>query len=203
MKKLTLRFFAGKDVVRIAKELLGKVIKANIDGVETSARIVETEAYIGLSDRASHSFNGRRTARNEHMYWPAATVYVYICYGLHRMLNVVTNDKEIPDAVLIRAVEPLTGMYAMEERTGKRMGDHSITKGPGNVCKALGIEKHHSGESYLGNIVSIWDDEFLLPEQDVGISRRIGIEGAGEEALVKPYRFYLRKNKYVSGSPRT
>ena len=103
MKKLSTAFYKRKDAVAIAKELLGKVIVTHADDVITSARIVETEAYVANIDRASHAYNGRRTTRNEHMYSQAGTVYVYICYGMHTMLNVVTNDKDIPDAILIRA----------------------------------------------------------------------------------------------------
>src|SRR5689334_15627163 len=145
MKKLPLHFYQRKDVVQIARELLGKVVVTNIDGILTSGRIVETEAYVALIDRASHAYNGRPTARNEHMYSPAGTAYVYICYGMHQMLNVVTNDVGIPDAVLIRAVEPLDGVEDMLIRTGKKTLDNTLTKGPGNVGKALGINKQHSG----------------------------------------------------------
>ena len=110
MKKLPGQFYKRTDVVAIAKELIGKVIVTHFNGLVTSGRIVETEAYIGFTDGASHSFAGKRTARNEHMYADAGTSYVYICYGMHHLFNVVTNTKNIPDAVLIRAVEPLTGL---------------------------------------------------------------------------------------------
>src|SRR5580765_5668876 len=99
MKKLPLSFYKRKDVVQVAKDLLGKIIVTNFDGVKTTARIVETEAYVAHVDKASHSFGGRRTNKNEHMYSTAGTAYVYICYGMHQMFNIVTNDKDIPDAV--------------------------------------------------------------------------------------------------------
>ena len=150
MKKIPLSFYARKDVVLIARELIGKIIITNFDGKITSARIVETEAYVGITDKASHSFGNRRTARNEHMYSPAGTAYVYICYGLHQMLNIVTNDKEVPDAVLIRSVEPIGGIEIMLKRTGKKTPDKTLTRGPGNVGKALGVFKHHSGNHLLG-----------------------------------------------------
>jgi DNA-3-methyladenine glycosylase len=145
MKKIPLSFYDRDDVVQIAKELLGKIIVTNFEGQITSARIVETEAYIGITDKASHSYGHRRTARNEHMYSPPGTAYVYICYGMHQMFNIVTNKKDIPDAVLIRAVEPLNGIDLMAKRTGKNINDKTLTRGPGNVGKALGIYKHHSG----------------------------------------------------------
>ena len=145
MKKVPLSFYQRKDVIQIARELLGKIVVTRFDENITSGRIVETEAYAAITDKASHSFGGRRTPRNEHMYSPAGTAYIYICYGMHQMLNIVTNEKEIPDAVLIRAIEPLEGITIMGARTGKKERDGTITRGPGNVGKALGIFKHHSG----------------------------------------------------------
>lgn len=200
MKKLPIQFYKREDVILIAKELIGKIIVTDFDGCTTSGRIVETEAYIGLTDRASHSFGGRRTARNEHMYAAAGTAYVYICYGMHHLFNIVSNQKNIPDAVLIRAVEPLTGIDRMLKRTGKQKSDSSLTKGPGNAARALGISKDHSGISLLKNEIYIADDGFT-PDQDlIGISSRIGIEGSGDAAL-KPYRFYIKGNRFVSGHP--
>ncbi len=186
--------------MQTAKLLLGKILITNIDGIHTSARIVETEAYIAITDRASHSYNGRRTNRNEHMYAKGGTSYVYICYGMHHLFNVVTNEREIPDAVLIRAAEPLQGIEAMLKRAGKIKLDFTLTKGPGNMSRAMGINKIHSGLNLRGNQVFLADDGFVYPENEIGESRRIGIDGAGEDALL-PYRFYVKGNKYVSGSP--
>lgn len=198
MRKLPLSFYNRKDVVSIARELLGKIVVTNFDSNITSGRIVETEAYVALTDKASHSFAGRRTGRNEHMYAAAATAYVYICYGMHQMFNIVTNEKEIPDAVLIRAVEPLQGIDIMLQRTGKLKGDYTLTKGPGNVGKALGIFKRHSGLHLLDDELYLMTDGFILEKNNIGISNRIGVESAGQDALL-PYRFYVRGNKYVSG----
>jgi len=197
MKKLPLSFYNRKDVVKIAKELLGKIIVTCFDGEITSGRIVETEAYAGIVDKASHSFAGKRTARNEHMYSAAGTAYIYICYGMHQMLNIVTNAKEIPDAVLIRAIEPLDGIDIMLKRTGKKTLDKTLTRGPGNVGKALGIFKHHSGLYLLDDEIYVLDDSKKIPDEEIGISKRIGVESAGEDALL-PYRFYLKGNQYVS-----
>ena len=198
MKKVPLSFYQRKNVVQIAKELLGKIVVTNFDGNITSGRIVETEAYIGITDKASHSFAGKRTSRNEHMYSAAGTAYIYICYGMHQMLNVVTNDKEIPDAVLIRAIEPLEGIEIMAKRTGKKESDKTITRGPGNVGKALGIFKHHSGLFLLDEEIFLADDNKKIPKENIGVSKRIGVESAGADALL-PYRFYVKGNKYVSG----
>ncbi|MDQ6843193.1 MAG: DNA-3-methyladenine glycosylase [Bacteroidota bacterium] len=198
MGKLSLSFYRRKDVVQIAKELLGKIVVTTFDGNLTSGRIVEVEAYVGITDKASHSFASRRTARNEHMYSPAGTAYVYICYGMHHMFNIVTNEKGIPDAILIRAVEPLEGIDTMLKRTGKKNLDRTLTRGPGNVGKALGIFKHHSGLLLNHKELYIVEDHFKLSEKETGISARIGVESAGPDGLL-PYRFYIKKNKYVSG----
>ena len=198
MKKVPLSFYKRKDVVKIAKELLGKIVVTNFDGKVTSGRIVETEAYAGITDKASHAFSGKRTARNEHMYSAAGTAYIYICYGMHQMLNVVTNDKEIPDAILVRAIEPLEGIEIMLERTGKKKVDKTLTRGPGNVGKALGIFKHHSGLFLLDEEIYLLDDGKKIAEQNIGISKRIGVESAGADAML-PYRFYIKGNKNVSG----
>ncbi|HQY12997.1 MAG TPA: DNA-3-methyladenine glycosylase [Ferruginibacter sp.] len=200
MKKLPLQFYQGPDVILIARELIGKVIITEIGGVTTSGRIVETEAYIGLTDKASHSFGGRRTARNEHMYAKAGTAYVYICYGMHHLFNVVTNKKEVPDAVLVRAVEPIAGIDVMLKRTGKKVFDNTLTRGPGNAAKALGISKMHSGTNLLGAVIYIAGDGYELTEQLIGASKRIGVESAGAAAHY-PYRFFLKGNPFVSGSP--
>jgi DNA-3-methyladenine glycosylase len=198
MKKLPLNFYKRKDVVVIAKELIGKIVVTKFDGVVTSGRIIETEAYVAYVDKASHSFGGRRTAKNEHMYEHPGTAYVYICYGMHQMFNVVTNEKNIPDAVLIRAIEPLQGIDIMLQRSGKPKFDFTLTKGPGNVGKALGIFKKHSGLHLRDDEIYLADDGFKLKEHEMGISKRIGVESAFPDSEL-PYRFYVRGNKYVSG----
>jgi DNA-3-methyladenine glycosylase len=187
-------------VVKIAKDLLGKIIITKFEGLATSAIIVETEAYVGIIDKASHSYNGKRTARNEYMYAAAGTSYVYICYGMHHLFNVVSNKKNIPDVVLIRAVAPLQGIDIMLQRTGKLKLDNTLTKGPGNTGKALGISKHHSGLNLTGSEIFICDDGIVFNGNEIGVSKRIGVESAGAAALY-PYRFFVKGNKYVSGYP--
>jgi DNA-3-methyladenine glycosylase len=201
MKKLPLQFYKQTDVVAIARQLIGKIVVTNIGGQITSGRIVETEAYVAFTDKASHAYNGKRTARNEHMYAAAGTAYIYICYGMHQMLNVVTNKKDVPDAVLIRALEPIEGIDIMLLRTGKSTPDFTLTKGPGNVGKALGIYKAHSGVHLLNDEIFIKEDSaFIVTPDMIGSSKRIGVHYAGEDALL-PYRFYLKGNKYVSAKP--
>ena len=201
MKKLPRNFYDRKDVIQIAKELLGKIVVSDIDGKISSGRIVETEAYVGLVDKASHSFGGRRTAKNEHMYCAPGSSYVYICYGMHQMLNIVTNKKDIPDAVLIRAIEPIDGIDIMLKRTGKPVLDNTLTKGPGNVGKALGLSKINSGKDLLNDEIILYEDKASrINAEYIGTSKRIGVESAGADGLL-PYRFYIKGNRFVSGRP--
>ena len=202
MKKLTLSFYQRTDVVKIAKELLGKILVTKWNGIETSGRIVEVEAYNGVIDKASHASGGRRTNRNEIMYADGGAAYVYLCYGIHHLFNVVTNRKEIPHAILIRALEPITGIDVMLHRTGKKQLDNTLTKGPGNVSKALGISfRQHSGHSLLSNELFIAEDNFVLNKKDIVASPRIGVDYAGEDAKLF-YRFFINRNPFVSGKKK-
>lgn len=198
MEKLDTGFYHRTDVVKIAKELIGKVLVTHLGGIITSGRIVETEAYAGAIDRASHAFGGRRTNRTEVMFQSGGTAYVYLCYGIHHLFNVVTNQKDVPHAVLIRAVDPIHGIHTMLERTGKKRADHTLTKGPGNVSKALGIHTKHTGWNLLEDEIYIAEDDFVVNRKDIIATPRIGVDYAGEDAKL-PYRFILKDNPYVSG----
>jgi DNA-3-methyladenine glycosylase len=202
MKKLPLTFYQRSNVLQIAKELLGKILVTKWDGIETSGRIVEVEAYNGVVDKASHASGGRRTSRNEVMYGKGGVTYVYLCYGIHHLFNVVTNEQETPHAILIRALEPLKGIDVMLERTNKKQLDHTLTRGPGNVSRALGISfKHHSGHSLLSKDLFIAEDGFVLNKKDLATSPRIGVDYAAKDASL-PYRFYIKGNPFVSGKPK-
>lgn len=201
MRKLTNDFYQRGNVLQVAKELLGKLLVTNFDGAETSGRIVEVEAYRGISDKASHAWNGRRTARNEIMYAAGGVAYVYLCYGIHQLFNVVTNVKDIPHAILVRALEPQAGIEKMLKRTGKSKADYSLTKGPGNLSKAMGIHTKHTGFSLLGEKLFIGEDNFKLSAKNIVASTRIGVDYAGEDALL-PYRFYIKGNLFVSGKTK-
>jgi DNA-3-methyladenine glycosylase len=198
MRKLSIEFYSGDNVVAIAKNLLGKILVTKFDGIETAGRIVEVEAYNGTIDKASHAFGGRRTKRTEILFADGGVAYVYLCYGIHHLFNVVTNSKDIPHAILIRAVEPLKGIDRMLSRTGKKNADATLTKGPGNVAKALGLSTKHSGVSLLSKEVLIADDGFVYNENVIIASPRIGVDYAGKDAKLK-YRFYIKGNHYVSG----
>lgn len=202
MRKLAIDFYQRPNVLQIAKELLGKILVTKWDGIETSGRIVEVEAYNGVNDKASHSAGGRRTNRNEVMYGKGGVAYVYLCYGIHHLFNVVTNEQETPHAILIRAIDPIEGIDVMLERTGKEKLDNTLTKGPGNVSKALGISfKRHSGHSLFSKDLFIAEDDFVVSRKDVMASPRIGVGYAGEDASL-PYRFYIKGNPFVSGKPK-
>ena len=206
MRKLEIDFYQRPNVLQIAKELLGKILVTNWNGPdgyreETSGRIVEVEAYNGVIDKASHASGGRRTNRNEIMYGDGGVAYVYLCYGIHHLFNVVTNKKEKPHAILIRALEPIKGIGVMLERTGKRELDNSLTRGPGNVSKALGIFTKHTGESLLSKTLFIAEDDFYLSKKALASSPRIGVDYAGEDAKL-PFRFFIKGNPFVSGKPK-
>ena len=197
-KKLDRSFYNRRDVVRIARDLLGKILVTQINGIRTSGRIVETEAYNGVVDRDSHAFGGRRTARTEHIYGDPGTVYVYICYGMHHLFNVVTNKKDIPHAVLIRALDPIQGINDMLVRTGKPSADYALTKGPGNLTRAMGISKINTGTNLFSKEIFIEDDGLRYRKDQVLITKRIGVKYAREDAEL-PYRFIVKGNPYVSG----
>jgi len=202
IKMLNENFYIRKDVVKIAKELLGKIIVTRFDEQLTAARITETEAYNGIVDKASHAYNNRRTKRTEVMYAGGGAAYVYLCYGIHHLFNVVTNLKDVPHAVLIRAAEPLTGIDTMLQRTNKKKLDHTITSGPGNVSKALGIYTQHTGCNLQSENLFIADDGFKMSKKNIAATTRIGVDYAAEDALL-PYRFFIKDNKYVTKPPKS
>jgi len=188
-------FYSRNDVVLVARELVGKVLVSRFDGITTSGIIYETEAYNGVVDSASHAFGGRRTARTEIMYRDGGTAYVYLCYGMHSLFNVVTNKADIPHAVLIRAIKPLDNVGVMLKRCGKAKVVAGIGDGPGKVAKLLGIHFSHTGNSLLrksseNNSDGIWieDRGFAVADAAIAALPRIGVEYAGKDAKL-PYRF--------------
>ncbi|OSZ73607.1 3-methyladenine DNA glycosylase [Chitinophagaceae bacterium IBVUCB2] len=201
MKKLPIDFYRRSNVLQIARELLGKIVVTKWNGIVTSGRIVEVEAYNGIVDKASHAFGGRRTKRNDVMYAEGGAAYIYLCYGIHHLFNVVTNNKDIPHAILIRGVEPIEGIEEMLKRTAKKKFDNTLTKGPGNVSKALGLHTQQTGDSLLSDYLFIADDEQQYKRIEIATSPRIGVDYAREDALL-PYRFYIKGNPFVSGKPK-
>ncbi|MCF6341368.1 MAG: DNA-3-methyladenine glycosylase [Bacteroidales bacterium] len=194
--KLPVSYYYSNSVVALAKDLCGKFLMTRIGGVETGGMITETEAYAGISDKASHAFGNRRTKRTEVMYRQGGCCYVYFCYGIHYLFNVVTGEINNPHAVLIRGLFPLTGLETMLERTGKRKAAYSISNGPGKLTKALGITLAQNGNLLTENVVWIEDRKVNIKKGDIQSGSRIGVGYAGEDALL-PYRFLLDYQKYI------
>lgn len=197
-KVLPRAFYERSDVVAITKELLGKIVVTNFDNTLTAGRIAEAEAYNGPFDKAAHSYNNRHTKRTEVMFSNGGVAYVYLCYGIHQMFNIVTNKPGIPTAILIRALEPVAGVEAMLQRLNKNIHGFELTRGPGNVAKALGLHTQHSGMSLQSNELYIAEDGRCYQEDEIAATARIGVDYAEEDALL-PYRFIVKGNKYVSG----
>lgn len=186
-------FYLQDDVVGLSRKLLGKIICTHIDNKFCSAYITETEAYAGIVDKASHAYGGRRTDRTEIMYAKGGVSYVYLCYGIHFLFNVVTNLKNIPHAILIRAIEPINGTEYMLERRGKKTCQLKDFTGPGKVSQALGIGKNHNGIQLAGDQIWIEDPQNKIDESLIQIGPRVGIDYAEEDADL-PYRFQLKNH---------
>ena len=198
MKRAKLpRDFYLQDTVTVARALLGCVLWRRIGREVLAARIVETEAYLGANDAASHARRGLRSARNESMYLEGGHAYVYFTYGMHWCMNVVTQEADIAEAVLLRAAEPLQGIESIRRRRPKAIRDFDLMNGPGKLCAALAIDKALDGESLRGDRLYVTTRALGIEENDIAVSPRIGVEGAGEAALW-PLRFFLKGNRYVS-----
>lgn len=195
--KLPIDFYLRDDVVAVAKDLLGKVLATRFNRVYTSGIIVETEAYCGSNDKASHANNGKRTARTEVAYGKGGVCYVYLCYGIHHLFNVVVNQKDKADVVLIRAIAPLEGVEAMAARRNMAPNKHQLTAGPGALTQALGIKTAMTGTSLLGNEIWLEDTGIAVASRNINTGTRVGVGYAEEDAL-KPWRFSIKANPWVS-----
>lgn len=195
--KLPLEFYLHNDVVALAPRLLGKVLCTHIDGAFSAGMIVETEAYCGDNDKACHAFKYKRTARNETMFAQGGVAYIYLCYGIHYLFNVVTNVENKGDAVLIRALEPVEGIETMLQRRKMNKLNTRLTAGPGSLSIAMGIALADDKSSLLGNRIWIEDrNNDILPENIIA-STRVGVESA-EEAALFPWRFRIKNNDWCS-----
>lgn len=195
-------FYDRDDVVQVSRELIGKFLCTNINGKLTSGMIVETEAYQGRTDKASHAYPDVRTKRTETMYGPPGRAYVYLCYGIHHLFNVVTNREGLADAVLIRAVEPDNGVEEMLSRRNRKMVEPSISNGPGKLSQALGIKTDHDKISLQSDKVWIEDRDIEIGDGQVLSDKRIGVDYAGADANL-PWRFLLNDSKWVSKKIQT
>ena len=187
-RKLPDGFYLQDDVVAISRGLLGKVLCTRIDGQLTQAIITETEAYAGVTDKASHAFGDRRTKRTEPMYGPGGSAYVYLCYGIHHLFNVVTNQEGIPHAVLVRAGVPLVGEEIILRRRKKAKAGKTLMAGPGTVAQALGIKTAMTGTDLRGDKIWIEDCGIEIAEANISAGPRIGVDYA-EGYAARPYRF--------------
>lgn len=195
--KLPVEFYRQDDVVQIARQLLGKHIYSLVDGNISGGIIVETEAYRGPEDRGSHAYNDKRTPRNEMMYEAGGLAYMYICYGIHDMLNIVTGAHGTSHAALIRAIEPIEGIDIMRSRRNVFDKDKRLCQGPGALAKAMGLTKLHNGTDLQGEVIWLEDKGFTYPDHQVVASARVGMNFDGPYKTI-PWRFYVKGNPFVS-----
>jgi DNA-3-methyladenine glycosylase len=196
-RKLSRSFYTRRDALTAARDLLGKrLVVATADGARLAGLIVETEAYMGAEDKASHAYANRRTARTESMYAEGGRAYVYFIYGMYYQFNVVVNRREVPHAVLVRAVEPTEGLASMLERRPVRR-ERDLTNGPGKLCAAFGLDRSYDRADLCGERVWIEDARRAFTPGDIASGARVGIDYA-EEFAQMPWRFWVRDNPFVS-----
>jgi DNA-3-methyladenine glycosylase len=200
--KIPLSYFQQNNVLALSKLLIGKYLLTCLgpENVVTGGMIIETEAYLGAEDKACHAYRNRRTKRTQTMFSDGGKAYVYLCYGLHHLFNIVVNRKDIPQAILIRAIRPEIGIETILQRRNKIKVSQTLTNGPGSVCQALGIKREHDGFFLDGNHIWLEDRGIFIPDEEILQSPRIGVDYAEEDAL-KPWRFYIKnpeKNKFCN-----
>jgi len=195
--KLPPSYYLNDNVVEVARNLLGKYLYTCIDGLTTGGYVTEAEAYNGVTDKASHAFGNRLTGRTKTMYMEGGVAYVYLCYGIHEMFNIVTSVEGRPQAILIRAINPTDGLDVMLLRRNLTALKPNITSGPGSVAKALGITRNINAFSLQGDTIWIEDRGLTFPDHNIVAVPRIGVSYAGEDAWL-PYRFYVKGNIFVS-----
>jgi len=195
--KLPESFYLDTDVLHLTRNLIGKYLFTCIDGITTGGYIVEAEAYNGIIDKASHSYGNRLTPRTKTMFMQGGIAYVYLCYGIHEMFNVVTSVEGQPHAILIRAIQPTEGIEEMLFRRSMEKLKPNITQGPGSVARALGISRAINTISLQSDTLWIEDRGLTFTGEEIAKVPRVGVDYAGEDALL-PYRFYVKGNPYVS-----
>lgn len=195
--KLPAEYYTNTDASFLAEDLLGKILFTNSNAHITAGIITETEAYFGTEDKASHAYKGRRTARTETMYCKGGFAYIYLCYGIHHLLNIVTSAENDPKCVLIRSIEPLHGIAEMEMRRKMPSIKPFLSSGPGTLTKALGIDQSFNGEDLTLNRIWIEDQGIRYQSSQISTAPRVGIDYAGEHASL-PLRFFVNDSKYVT-----
>lgn len=189
--KVKKSYFLEEDVVSLAEDMLGKVLVTKMGNKLTAGIITETEAYDGIGDKACHAYGGKRTPRTEVMYAQGGISYVYLCYGMHHLFNIVTGKKDVPQAVLIRAIQPLKGIEEILKRRNATKLSANLCVGPGKITKALGITTQHNAFDLTKGKIWIEDDNIQLKKSQILKGPRIGVDYAGEDAKL-PYRFWVR-----------
>jgi len=197
MSKLNKSFYCSNNILDIAQSLLGKILYTNFSNKLTGGMIVEVEAYLGATDKACHSYNNKRTKRTETMFESGGISYVYLCYGMHYLFNVVVGEKNNPCAILIRAIEPIDGIKMMFKRRNFTQLKNNLTNGPGKLTQSLGITDKCNKQSLIDTLVWIEDHNIKIIKKDILSSSRIGVDYAGQDAKL-PYRFYIKNNQWVS-----
>ena len=197
MPKLPYSFYQNEVVTDLAVQLLGKQLFTLVDGELVGGTIVETEAYKGVVDKASHAYGGRLTSRTQVMYEAGGVSYIYLCYGIHHLFNVVTGPQNTPHAVLIRGLEPISGLDIMLRRRNMTSLKPNLTAGPGALAKALGIDRGLNAKDLMGEEIWIEDNGIRINPLDIVAGPRIGVAYAQDHALL-PWRFYVKGNKFVS-----
>ena len=195
--KLDLDFYLRNDTIQISKDLLGKFLFTKSKGIITGGMIVETEAYTGITDRASHAYNNKKTTRTKTMYKNGGISYVYLCYGMHHLFNIVTNQIEHPQAILIRAIEPTKGLNKIISRRKIKSNQYNLTNGPAKLTKALKIDLNDNNLCLINSRIWLEDRKILIRDSNIIKTTRIGIDYAGEYTD-KPWRFYIKDNPWVS-----
>ena len=195
--KLDREFYLGDDVTQIARDLLGKNLIVRSAGDISGGMIVETEAYCGAVDRASHAFKNKMTGRTKVMFEKGGMAYVYLCYGIHHLFNIVTNAEGSPDAVLVRAVQPLNALSSVM-LSGKALRESTTsTNGPGKLTRALGIDIGNNGMDLTGDNIWIEDSGYQVASSQIILTKRVGVGYAGDDADL-PWRFYIKDNNWIS-----
>ncbi len=194
--KLDLNFFQ-QETTKVAVELLGQtLVRVTKAGSKLKGRIVETEAYLGLNDSSCHSFGGRKTDRTKTMYLPGGHAYVYFTYGMHYCFNIVTGSDVQPEAVLIRAVEPLQGIKEMAVNRCLNKDNFNLTNGPAKLCQAMKIDKNLNKENLMGNSIYI-EKRRVISSKELVVDKRVGLSPYSD-SYYWPLRFYIKNNFYVS-----
>lgn len=190
-------FYVEEDVLNLSQKLLGKYLFTQVDQQITAGMIVETEAYYGIQDKACHAYNSRRTERTEVMYALGGVAYVYLCYGLHHLFNIVTAGENTPHAILIRAIEPVEGVPAMLKRRKMSKLHYRLTAGPGSLTQALGINRQLNGSVLTQQPIWLEDHHIKVAAKDIIASPRVGIDYA-QEYRDLPWRFRLKNSLWTS-----